>query len=322
MAYKVSIIGSFQKYYEDVVKLIQLFRQNDLWVASPKESRINGRVDDFVLFESDNPLYTPEEIQMITLDRILSSDAVYVFNPNGYVGRTTCYEIGFCLCKAIPLYFFQKPSDLPMPIHESQIVSPQMFAELVSNNTYKYVKEYGLCDPARKAFNNIMGLTNDDNKIPEYNIVICGSMMFYDKMVSCQEELRKHDINSVIPKEETDMVSFYSEEKFREFKRRVSNAYLRKIRDKNTIAVLICNEAKNGVDNYIGANTLVELAMAFTWNRKIFIYNDIYSPLADELLAWGSICLNGNLSQLITFVKETIALKCNEESDSFQLSLF
>lgn len=38
--------------------------------------------------------------------------------------------------------------------------------------------------------------------------------------------------------------------------------------------------------------------MAFTWNRKIFLFNDIYSPLKDELMAWDCICLNGDLNKL------------------------
>lgn len=42
---------------------------------------------------------------MITLDKIIRADMVYVYNPNGYVGKTTCYEIGFCFSKK-SLYIF------------------------------------------------------------------------------------------------------------------------------------------------------------------------------------------------------------------------
>ena len=62
---------------------------------------------------------------------------------------------------------------------------------------------------------------------------------------------------------------------------------------------MVYNGTKKGQANYIGANTLVEIAMAFTWNRKIYLYNDIYEPLADELLAWGCICLKGNIGKII-----------------------
>ena len=62
-------------------------------MLSPKESYISGRIEDFVIFESDRKDFSPAEIQMITLERIIAADMVYVYNPKGYVGRTTCYEI-------------------------------------------------------------------------------------------------------------------------------------------------------------------------------------------------------------------------------------
>ena len=94
-----------------------------------------------------------------------------------------------------------------------------------------------------------------------------------------------------------------SEEEFRKFKKRVSGAYLKKIREKETSAVLVYNETKRGIDNYIGANTFVELAMAFSWNRKIFLLNDIYEPYKDELSAWDVICLHGNIDQIQDYMK-------------------
>ena len=99
MAHTVAIIGSFQKYYNEILNVIQIFKKEGLYVLSPKESYINGKIDDFVIFESDRKDFSPAEIQMITLDKIIKADIVYVYNPNGYVGKTTCYEIGFCFSK-------------------------------------------------------------------------------------------------------------------------------------------------------------------------------------------------------------------------------
>lgn len=322
VASRVSIIGSFQKYYEGVIKIIRFFRNNGLWVLSPKDSRITGKIEDFVIFESDNQHYTPEEIQMITLDRILSSEAVYVYNPEGYVGRTTCYEIGFCYSRAMPIYFFSMPKDLPIPVLDEQVLSPESFVERFIKDECKFYQKLDMCDPAIRSFKNIMGITSTPNLISEKNIVICGSMMFFDKMISCQKELQQLGINSTIPKEESDAILNYSEEEFRLFKRKVSNSYLRKIRDKNTIAVLIINETKNGIPNYIGANTLVELAMAFMWNRRIFIYNDIYEPLADELLAWNSICLKGDLTRIVQYIFDKEQFVEEKEQYPKQISFF
>lgn len=322
MTCRVSIIGSFQKYYDDVIEIIRLFRNNGLWVLSPKDSRITGKIEDFVYFESDNQHHTPEEIQMITLERILLSEAVYVFNPGGYVGRTTCYEIGFCYSRSMPLYFLSRPQDLPIPVLDEQILLPESFVKLCLEGRCRFYQELDMCEPALRSFKNIMNISSGEHQELERNVVICGSMVFFDEMLACQDKLKQLGINSIVPKEENDMILNYSEEEFRLFKRRVSSSYLRKIRDKNTIAVLIVNERKNGIDNYIGANTLVELAMAFSWNRKIFIFNDIYEPLADELLAWDSICLKGDLDQIIDYITPNEYAVGQIEQGPVQLSFF
>ena len=123
-------------------------------------------------------------------------------------------------------------------------------------------------------------------------------MQFFDEMLECQKQLEKMGIEAIIPKEEDEIVKSYDEKQFIEFKKRVSRTYLKKIRDKDTAGVLIYNAEKRGIANYIGANTLVELAMAFSWNRKIYLFNDIYDSLKDELQAWDCICLKGKLEKL------------------------
>lgn len=321
MAYQVSVIGSFRKRYKEVVRIVSLLRKMGLSVASPNGSKVCDSVEEFVIFETDNPEFTPEEIQMITLEKILNSDAVYVCDPKGYVGKTTCYEIGFCYSRNKPLYFLEKPKDLPMPVDEEQIMSPEEFGKIVLNNEQKVYMEFDLCIPAQKAIRNIFFPNTYDNKtvVGKKKIVICGSMLFYDEMLECQEILRKKGVKAIIPKEENGAINLYDELAFREFKRKVSSAYLKKIREKDTIAVLIYNGTKKGQVNYIGANTLVEIAMAFTWNRKIYLYNDIYEPLADELLAWECICLKGNMEKIILDMKqEDIEI----EEKYKQLSLF
>lgn len=321
MVRTVAIIGSFQKYYDEILKVIQIFKSAGICVVSPKESFISGRVEDFVIFDSDKKSLSPAEIQMITLEKIISADAVYVYNPGGYVGRTTCYEIGFCISKKKALFYLELPSDLPIPVsEEKQVMKPDAFVQYSLSNDISFVTKYNLCAEGEQAFMNLIGLEKEIKNVKAKKIVICGSMAFYDEMLKCQKQLEKIGIEAVIPKEEDDSVKLYSEKQFSEFKKKVSRAYLKKIRDKDTAGVLIYNADKRGIKNYIGANTLVEIAMAFVWNRKIFLLNDIYQPLRDELEAWNCICLEGNVFRLkdLFLSKNTQ----NEEPEATQLSIF
>lgn len=302
MSFTVSIIGSFRKpdHYDVVKNAIALFKKSGLVVLSPKGAKVCNSIDDFVIFESDDSALTPAEIQMITLNRIIHSNAVYVCNVNGYLGRTTCYEIGFCLSRNVPLYFLSPPLDLPIPVDQDHILSIEEFSVLASEGrtTRFHLAEMG--QAMQKAINSIWPELNENKTaVGQKRLMICGSMVFYNRMKQFQSCLSAQGIDAVIPKDEGTLPASVDEKTFFQFKKRVSNSYLKKIRDSSTEAILVFNEEKNGIKNYIGANTFVEIAMAFAWNRTIYLLNDYYEPFRDELLAWECRCLNGNLYTLI-----------------------
>ena len=291
---KISIIGSFRKYYEEIKDVILLFGKNGIEILSPKYSEITHAIEDFVIFATDNIDLSPAEIQTETLNRILKSDIVYVFNPEGYVGRTTCYEIGVIRTTTIPLIFLQKPKDLPIMVHNSEIMKPSKLIYTLLNDK-KYINDNNRIIIDRNKLKNEMNAKN---------ILICGSMMFYDKMLEIASYLKTRGVSTVIPKEEITERETLSEEEFNAFKRKVSNQYLSKIRESSTYAILVLNQEKKGALNYIGANTLVEISMAFCWGRPIYLFNAFYEPLIDELIAWNAICLHGNLENLVKDYKQ------------------
>jgi hypothetical protein len=65
-------------------------------------------------------------------------------------------------------------------------------------------------------------------------------------------------------------------------------------------AVLVLNFDKNGIDNYIGGNTLMELGFAYVHNKKIFLLNPIpQMAYTDEILSVDPIVINGDLSLIL-----------------------
>lgn len=71
--------------------------------------------------------------------------------------------------------------------------------------------------------------------------------------------------------------------------------HFRKIDDSD--CVLITNYEKNGLSNYIGGNTFLEIGYAYGTGKKIYILNDIpeISAYKDEILAMQPIILNGDI---------------------------
>ena len=127
-------------------------------------------------------------------------------------------------------------------------------------------------------------------------IVICGSIQFIETMKLLSRSLEKSGFVAITPNE--DGGGNIPPEKTNEYKRRASLRYFNEVAHPDTYAVLVTNETKKNIVNYIGANTFAEIAIAFFHGKKIFLLNEIYEPFADELAAWGAIPLHGEINDL------------------------
>lgn len=128
------VIGSFRKYYGEVVEIIKMFEDNGHTILSPKCSNIIRDEDGFVILASDDSRFTHIDIQTMVFHRAFRSDFVYVWNPNGYVGKTTCYEIGRLIERKIPLYYKEYPVDVPIYIPKGSIITVDELINYVKLN--------------------------------------------------------------------------------------------------------------------------------------------------------------------------------------------
>lgn len=131
----VAIIGSFRRHLRQVSAARNVFVTHGMDVTSPVSTELVTPKDiEFVRFGSDDCHATDAEVQTLALHRILRADAVYVVNPRGYVGRTTCYEIGRIVQARRPLYFTNTPRDLPIFVPVSHIVSAERLVDLLTSS--------------------------------------------------------------------------------------------------------------------------------------------------------------------------------------------
>lgn len=117
----ITIIGSFRKYYDDICNLIDILNENNINVLSPKKSFIVDNIDGFVMLDTDKRDQKPFIIQEHVFENIGKSSLVYVWNPEGYLGNSTCYEIGKIMSMGKMLIFKEHPKDLPIEIKEDMV---------------------------------------------------------------------------------------------------------------------------------------------------------------------------------------------------------
>ena len=140
-------------------------------------------------------------------------------------------------------------------------------------------------------------------------IVICGSMSNYPAMVSCYGFLQKNNIPSIIPYEENDIGKNFSKQELYSLKKEASRKHFDSICNDDTYGILVVNTPKNSRKNYIGANTFAEIAISFYCQKKIFLLDDIYQEYKDELIAWETQPLQGDMDKLVSVYKSSAKIK-------------
>ncbi len=124
-------------------------------------------------------------------------------------------------------------------------------------------------------------------------------MSFAKEMLEIKKELGKHQHSVVVPKETEKYVNGErkAENKWDKLELDVIKAYFNEI--KNSDAILVLNKDKNNIKNYIGGNSLIEIAFAYVLDKKIFLLNPIPEmSYTDEIIAMKPAVINNNLSEI------------------------
>jgi hypothetical protein len=142
-------------------------------------------------------------------------------------------------------------------------------------------------------------------------ITLCGSIAFYDEMVLTQKKLEALGHIAYLPPAEIcgefgqkiPTKEYYSIRKTTDAhdgwiwkaKETAMREHFNKVMAAD--AVLILNYSKNGIENYIGGNTLLEMGVAFHLKKAIFLLNPIPEMCyQNEILGLQPLVINGDLT--------------------------
>lgn len=132
---KCVIIGSFRKHYDDIVKVIHIFESKNIEVTSPKKSWIINRDADFVILASDfqetGKDIKVQYIESKVLSMIEEASFIYLYNPDGYIGVSTAFEIGFAYKVKKPIFAANSPTDIMLAEYINEIILPQDIQEKI-----------------------------------------------------------------------------------------------------------------------------------------------------------------------------------------------
>lgn len=119
---KITVIGSFRRHMPQVTEAVTTLQQHHQ-VLSPQSLQVIDGQSEFVLLACDTGLAL-KPIQDRVLRQIDRSDLVYWVNPDGYVGTSAAFEMGYAIARGVPVYAWERPHDITLPHYLAGWCSP------------------------------------------------------------------------------------------------------------------------------------------------------------------------------------------------------
>lgn len=138
-------------------------------------------------------------------------------------------------------------------------------------------------------------------------ITICGSVKFADKLVDIYRQLEALGHEPIMHEDMFGIADGTAKELIdgidldhSEIKKKHNFIKLWHNLIVSGDAILVCNFDKNGIKNYIGGNTLMEIGFAHTNDKKVFLLNPIPENVSyiDEIKAMTDVVIVGDLKTI------------------------
>jgi nucleoside triphosphatase len=131
---KCILHGSFRKHFKLIQEVHDIFTAAGIEVVAPQKADLKDVKDGFAIFEGEEN-QDPRLIELLylhNLKKIGHTGFSYFVNPEGYVGKSTSYELGIAQLSNTRCFFYHKLSDHPAYVHKNAIWSPQALAEYIN----------------------------------------------------------------------------------------------------------------------------------------------------------------------------------------------
>jgi len=141
------------------------------------------------------------------------------------------------------------------------------------------------------------------------SITICSSVAFYKQVIEARNQLEAMGYEVIVPEvaKRMEAANDYVVEHFKPWfadpndypkKGEFMRGHFEEVAKGD--ATFVMNYQKNGVDNYIGGNVLMEMGLAFYLKKPMFILNEAptESAFLEEILGLGCTILHGKLEDI------------------------
>ena len=176
------IHGSFSKHFKEIQRTAALFELAGIQVLAPKQDSLTDSQDGFAFFKDEigqDPRYI-ELKYLHNLKKLGATGFSYFVNPDGYIGKSTSYELGIAQLTNTHCFFSHKVTDHPAYVQHNAIWSPELLMNYILDN-------HKLPVPAIKANEQHIHKLWEDLMVPG-SIVAAGAIIEHQPLRGRQEK--------------------------------------------------------------------------------------------------------------------------------------
>lgn len=120
----IVISGSFRRYFDGISKTIKAFEAMGIDVLSPKASKVINPGEEFAVLETDDT-DDPKTLEQRHLDAIAAADALYLYDPDGYIGDSSKMELGWAIAIGKPVFCKELVADSTLKFFCGTVATPE-----------------------------------------------------------------------------------------------------------------------------------------------------------------------------------------------------
>jgi hypothetical protein len=110
---KVAICGSFKRSTDELADAFLELETTGCRVLSPLSLNFSNNGSEFLTLPSETTL-SVAEIEKFHLRAIAESDFIWLHAPEGYLGVSGAFELGYAYALGKPVFAYNLPSDLTL----------------------------------------------------------------------------------------------------------------------------------------------------------------------------------------------------------------
>ncbi|MBI1984526.1 MAG: hypothetical protein HYS60_00230 [Candidatus Wildermuthbacteria bacterium] len=136
MPKKLSIVisGSFRRYFQGISETVKAFEALGIDVLSPKASKVINPGEEFAVLETDDTS-DPRTLEQRHLNAITAADALYLYDPDGYIGDSSKMELGWAIALGKPVFCKELVVDSTIKFFCGTVATPEQVKTVLVNRS-------------------------------------------------------------------------------------------------------------------------------------------------------------------------------------------